>query len=81
LINILAASPNNPFALLDIVDCMSHLETGSKKDAPYLAKMILPHIATMESIRDESNKTCIGVVDLVLFDGASNIQKAILYLS
>ena len=36
LINILAASPNNPFALLDIVDCSSHLAAGGKKDAPYI---------------------------------------------
>ena len=72
----MAASPNNPSALLDIVDCTSHLETGGKKDAPYLANMILPHIGTMESMRDESMKTRKGVVDLVLFDGASNVQKA-----
>lgn len=76
LINILAASPNNPSALLDIVDCTSHLETGGKKDAPYLAHMILPHIQTMESMHDESMRTRKGVVDLVLFDGASNVQKA-----
>ena len=44
LINILAASPNNPFALLDIVDCTAHLAEGGKKDVLYLANMILPHI-------------------------------------
>ncbi len=42
LINVLAAGPNNPFALLDIVDCTSHVEVGGKKDAPYIANMILP---------------------------------------
>ena len=29
----------------------------------------------MELSRDENNKHCKGVVDLVLFDGASNVQK------
>jgi hypothetical protein len=76
LINILAASPSNPFSLLDIVDCTAHLAEGGKKDAPYLANMILPHISTMESSRDENNNYRKGVVDLVLFDGASNVQNA-----
>jgi hypothetical protein len=34
LLNVLATGPNNPFALLDIVDCTSHMEVGGKKDAP-----------------------------------------------
>ncbi len=76
LINVLDASPNNPFVLLDIVDCTAHLAEGGKKDAPYLANMILPHIAMMESSKDKNNKQHMGVVDLVLFDGASNVQKA-----
>jgi hypothetical protein len=76
LINILAASPNNPFALLDIVDCTAHLREGGKKDAPYLANMILPHILTIKSLRDENNNHRKGVVDLVLFDGASNVKIA-----
>jgi hypothetical protein len=75
LINILAASPNNPFALLDIVDCTTHLAEGGQKDASYLANMILPHISMMELLRDENNKYCKSVDDLVLFDGASNVQK------
>ncbi len=52
------------------------METGGKKDTPYLANMILPHIKMMESMQDESKRTLKGVVDLVLFDGASNVQKA-----
>ncbi len=42
LVMVLAASPNNLFALLDIVDCMPHLEVGGEIDAPYIAYMILP---------------------------------------
>ena len=75
MFNILAASPNNPFALLDIVDCTAYLVEGGKKDASYLATMIMPHIAAMESTLDEANESCKGFMYLVLFDGAANVQK------
>jgi hypothetical protein len=38
--------------------------------------MILPHFKMMESTHDESKRALKGVVDLVLFNGASNVQKA-----
>jgi len=37
LMNILVASPNNPFELLEIVDCTDQMAKGGKKDAKYLA--------------------------------------------
>jgi hypothetical protein len=52
LINILAAGPNNPFALLDIVDCTTHLQSGGKKDATYVSSMILPLIKRMEKYKE-----------------------------
>ena len=77
LINILAASPNNPFALLDIVDCTSHLAGGGKKDAPYISNLILPLIKMIEGkAENDHSKKKPGLVDLVLFDGASNVVKA-----
>ncbi len=72
LINILAARPNNPFALLDIVDCTTHLQNQCKKDALFIAEMILPLIKKMENTRDICNKKHM---DLVLMDGVSNVQK------
>jgi hypothetical protein len=74
LVNVLAASPNNPSALLEIVDCTCHMAAGGKKDAPYLSDMILPLIKKIEEREDKKKK--IGLVDLVLFDGASNVSKA-----
>ena len=68
LINILCAGVNNPAAVLEIVNCSSHLQTGKKKDASYIAKLFGPHLLELD--RD---KTCI---DLIYFDGASNVQKA-----
>jgi hypothetical protein len=76
LINILAAGPNNPFALLDIIDCTTHLQNQGKKDAPYIAEMILPLIERMENSRDIRNKKHSGIVDLVLMDCVSNVQKS-----
>ncbi len=52
------------------------MEVGGKKDASYIADMIIPLIQKMKKTRDEHNKLCPGVVDLVLFDGVSNVIKA-----
>ena len=76
LFNILAACVNNPFALLEIADCTCHLAEGGKKDAKYIAHVIMPLIKLMESEEDFHKKTSPGIVDLVFFDGASNVQNA-----
>ena len=55
---------------------MSQVEVGGKKDAPFITDMIIPLIQKIEKTRDEHNKLRPGVVDLVLFDGASNAVKA-----
>jgi hypothetical protein len=69
LINILASSVHQPVACLRIVDCSSHLESDGIKDATYISELFMPHIVEME----ESVPKC---TDLVIFDGASNVQKA-----
>ena len=76
LLNVLAAGVNNLFALLDIADCTNHLALGGKKDASHIASIIKPLIANMEGELDEHNRKCTGIVDLVFFDGASNVQNA-----
>ncbi len=74
----LGSSPNNPFALLDIVDCTSKMAKGGKKDAKYIARLLKPTISWIEQTKDPNNQKTDhrGVVDLVLFDGASNVQNA-----
>jgi len=69
LLNILASGVHMPSACLEIVDCSAHLAGGGKKDAIYIANCFLPFIEKFES---EVKNT----VDLALFDGASNVQKA-----
>ena len=66
LINILAAGGNCPSGLLEIVDCSQHMASGGKKTAEYIAGLMEPHV---ERLGKEN-------VDLFLFDGAANVQKA-----
>jgi hypothetical protein len=74
----LGSSPNNPFVLLDIVDCTSKMAKGGKKDAKYIAGLLKPIISQIEETKDPNNQKTNhrGVVDLLLFDGASNLQNA-----
>ena len=80
LMNFLASSPNNPCALLEIVDCTSVMASGGKKSAQYIAGLIKPIISRIEKTKDpqgqQKSTDHTGVVDLLLFDGASNVQKA-----
>jgi hypothetical protein len=69
LINILASSVHLPVGCLRIVDCTGHLQANGRKDAAYISELFVPHIVEME-------KTSPKCTDLVIFDGASNVQKA-----
>jgi hypothetical protein len=68
IVNVLAASPNNPFALLEIVDCTDQIANGGKKDVKYLSDIVRPLVRWLEA-RVKSN-----ILDLITFDGASNVQ-------
>ncbi len=52
LMNILAASPNNPFALLEIVDCTDQMANGGKKDA----KVSVGYCETIDQVARSNNK-------------------------
>ena len=67
-INTLAASPNNPGCVLDVVDCSKHMSVGGKKDATYISSAMLP---LMTSIDPDKR-----LFNVIAFDGASNAQKA-----
>jgi hypothetical protein len=51
---------------------------GGKKDAKYIASISKPIISLIEQTTDPNNQKTDHqvVVDLVLFDGASNVQNA-----
>lgn len=69
LINILASSIHEPAGCLSIVDCTGHLQANGRKDATYISSLFIPHIIQME----EQVPKC---TDLIIFDGAANVQKA-----
>ena len=73
---MLAAGVNNPFALLDIANCTDHLAKGRMKDASHITNIIEPLIKNLEGELDGNRHKCAGIVDLVFFDGASNVQNA-----
>jgi hypothetical protein len=52
LLNILAASPNNPVTLLEIVDCTNQMASEGKKDVIYLASVVRPFI---KRIKEHAN--------------------------
>jgi hypothetical protein len=64
----------NPFALLDIVGCTSDMEKGGRKNAKYIVGLLKPIIQTKDPNNQETDHR--GVVDLMLFDSASNVQNA-----
>jgi Protein of unknown function (DUF 659) len=67
LMNVLATTPSGG-SVLDIIDCTEHLEDGGKKDAKYIASIFDDHIQELDPK---------GLyLNAVIFDGASNVQKA-----
>ena len=68
MINVLASTPSNPSFVIDVIDCTEHMQAGGKKDAKYIA---LEMLALMHRV--DPGKT---IFNQILFDGASNVQKA-----
>ena len=68
LINVCAASANNPTCVLDVVDCTNHMSKGGKKDAAYIVKQMMPLMKTIDPDQE--------LIDLIAFNRASNVQKA-----
>ena len=69
LINVLACSPGNPACVLDVIDCTAHMSEGGRKDARFIATEMLQVLRNLENIKKCS-------VTQIMFDGASNVQKA-----
>ncbi len=51
---------------------------GGEKDAKYIVGLLKPIMSRIEQTKDPNNQKADhqGVVDLVLFDGASDVQNA-----
>jgi hypothetical protein len=67
-INVLGSGWKITNACLEIHDCNKQLVEGGKKDAQYITTLISKHIDFLDPRKE--------LVDMVIFDGASNMQKA-----
>jgi hypothetical protein len=67
-INVLASGAFINNACLEIHDCTPELEEGGTKDSEYISNLMSRHIDEVDPNKE--------FVDLVIFDGASNMQKA-----
>jgi len=74
-VSFLGSGANNSFAILDIVDCSERCAAGQKKSGEYLANKFLPRLLELENREDSGGQKFRGFVDLLLFDGGSNVQK------
>ena len=76
LVNVLGAGVYRPYVVLDIVNFTGHFKGGKKKDAPYITNFSLPITKDLEKSNPEG-KSNGGIVDLMLSDGATNVQNAV----
>ena len=61
--------------VLNIFDCTVHCKKLKKKYTPYIENLFLPIIKDLEKSNPDG-KSDAGIVDLVLFYGATNVQNA-----
>lgn len=67
-VNVIGCGEHNPGCVLDVIDCSEHMSSGGTKNADYLAEKTIP---LMREIDPNGM-----LIDMMLFDGASNVQKA-----
>ena len=68
ILNILVSGKNLPVAVLELVDCQSHLADGGEKGGTFICNIFLEYM-----IKIDPHKS---ITDIVMFDGAPNIQLA-----
>jgi len=68
LLNILAMSGTTPPLKIGILDCTTHMASGEKKDATYIADIFAEKVEEYDPNHQ--------LTDVLYFDGASNVQKA-----
>ena len=68
LLNILVLGRNILVAVLELVDFQGHLADGGGKDGSFICTRFLEHIKKIDPHK--------SITDVVMFDGASNVQLA-----
>ncbi len=64
-----------------MADCKGRAAQAKKKDASYIASLVEYLILKLENEVDANKLRHTGIVDLVYFDGAKNVQNASLILA
>ena len=77
LLKILVSRKNIPVAVLELVGCQVHLADGGENNGIFMCNRFLEHIRNIDTHK--------SITDVVMYDGASNVQLAgellqILYL-
>ena len=75
LVNFLGAVLYCQYFMLDIVNCTGHCREGKKRDSPYIANFFLPIIKDLDK-SNPKGKSNVGIVELVMFDGATNVHSS-----
>ena len=68
LLNILVSGKNLPVAVLELVDCQGHLADGGTKNASFICNRFRDHFKRIDPHK--------SITDVIMFDGASNVQLA-----
>ena len=68
LLDILVSGKNIPVAVLELVDCQGHLAYCGTKNATFLCNRFLDHFNRIDPHK--------SIIDVIMFDGASNVQLA-----
>ena len=68
LLNILVSEKNLPVALLELVDSQGHLADGGTKNATFICNIFIDHFKRIDPHK--------SIIDVIMFDGASNVQLA-----
>ena len=55
-------------AVLELVDCQGHLADGGTKNASFICNKFLDHFKIINPHK--------SIIDVIMFDGASNVQLA-----
>ena len=65
---MLVSGKNLPVAVLELVDCQGHLADGGIKNGTFICNIFLDHLKIIDRHK--------SITDVIMFDGASNVQFA-----
>ena len=68
LLNIFVSGKNLPVAVLELVDCQGHLAYGGENNGIFIRNRFLDHFKIIDPHK--------SIIDVVMFDGASNVYLA-----